>query len=105
LELNDEEIVALFGYRTLGFLSNKGDQESLRWTRNPYSFDNNYFVELLDANSPYIKTTSDLALINDNSFRKVVEEFAKDQAAFFEKFARTYEKISEINQKDLLIEC
>ena len=62
-------------------------------------------MELLDANSPYVKTESDLALINDESFRKFVEIFANDQDAFFEKFARTYEKISEINQKDLMIEC
>lgn len=46
-----------------------------------------------------------MALINDESFRKFVELFAQDQAAFFERFARTYEKISEINQKDLMIEC
>ena len=61
-------------------------------------------MELLDPKSPYVKTTSDLALINDLSFRKVVELFANDQPAFFDKFARTYEKISEINQKDLLVE-
>jgi catalase (peroxidase I) len=104
LGLNDEEIVALFGYRTLGFLSNKGDHEILRWTRNPYIFDNNYYVELLDSMSPYVKTESDLALINDDSFRKIVELYSKDQSVFFEKFAITYEKISEINHKDLMIE-
>ena len=89
----------------MGFLSNKGEQENKRWTRNPYVFDNNYFVELLDGNSPYVKTESDMALINDESFRKFVEQFANDQPAFFEKFASTFEKISEINQKDLMIEC
>ena len=57
--LNDEQIVSLFGYRTLGFLSNKGDHEEQRWTRNPYLFDNNYFVELLNKDSPYVKTESD----------------------------------------------
>lgn len=103
--MNDEEIVALFGHRTLGFLSNKGEHEEERWSRNPYIFDNNYFVELLDANSPYIKTESDKALINDESFRKYVELFSQDQQAFFERFARTFEKISEINQKDLMVEC
>jgi catalase (peroxidase I) len=62
-------------------------------------------VELLDSNSPYAKTVSDLALIYDDSFRKIIEFYSKDQNAFFEKFARTYEKISEINHKDLMIEC
>ena len=30
------------------------------------------------------------------SLKKIVELFANDQPAFFDKFARTYEKISEI---------
>lgn len=64
--LNDEQIVSLFGYRTLGFLSNKGDHEEQRWTRNPYLFDNNYFVELLNKDSPYVKTESDRELLNVN---------------------------------------
>lgn len=62
--LSDEEIVALFGYRTLGFVSNKAEHEENRWTRNPYVFDNNYFVELLSKDSGYYKTDSDRALLN-----------------------------------------
>lgn len=63
LGLTDEEIVALFGYRTLGFVSNKAEHQEKRWTRNPYVFDNNYFIELLNKNSVYYKTDSDRALI------------------------------------------
>jgi hypothetical protein len=60
---DDHLIVALFGYRTLGFLSNKDQHREDRWTRNPWVFDNNYYQELLDADSPYVKTPSDLALL------------------------------------------
>jgi len=66
LGLSDEEIVSLFGYRTLGFVSNRAEHEEKRWTRNPYVFDNNYYVELLDKNSCYYKTDSDRALLNVN---------------------------------------
>jgi hypothetical protein len=66
LGLTDEEIVALFGYRTLGFVSNKAEHEEKRWTRNPYVFDNNYYVELLNKDSGYYKFPSDRALLNVN---------------------------------------
>jgi len=64
LSLSDEEIVALFGYRTLGFVSNKAEHAEKRWTRNPYVFDNNYYVELLNKDSGYYKADSDRALLN-----------------------------------------
>ncbi len=64
LDLSSDLIVALFGFRTLGFLSNKDTHKEERWSRNPWVFDNNYYVELLDSKSPYLKTYSDKALIN-----------------------------------------
>jgi hypothetical protein len=64
LGINDDNlIVALFGYRTLGFLSNKEQEKEERWTRNPWVFDNNYYQELLNPMSDYLKTPSDKALI------------------------------------------
>lgn len=66
--LDDKLIAALFGNRTLGFLSNKDEDKEVRWTRNPWVFDNNYFQEILDKHSPYLKTPSDLALINVSYF-------------------------------------
>lgn len=113
-DLTDAEIVALFGYRTLGFLSNNNEtNKEERWTRNPFVFDNNYFVELLDANSPYLKTDSDKALINvidlfkflkDDGFRGWVEKYARDQEQFFNHFSKVYEKVSELGNKNLLKE-
>jgi hypothetical protein len=61
---DDSLIVAIFGYRTLGFLSNKDQNKEERWTRNPWVFDNNYYQELLDPLSDYIKTPSDKALLD-----------------------------------------
>lgn len=98
----DEEIVALFGYRTLGFLSNKDLEKEHRWTRNPWVFDNNYYEELLDKDSPYIKTGSDLALLNDQSFRIHIEKFASNQNHFFESFTQAYQKMSELGNQNLL---
>lgn len=104
LGLTNEEIVALFGMRTLGFLSNKDEHKEKRWTRNPWVFDNNYYEELLDKSSPYIKTPSDIALVSDDEFRHSVEYFAINQQAFFDSFAKMYQKLSELGNDNLLAE-
>jgi catalase (peroxidase I) len=102
--LSDEEIVAMFGHRTLGFVSNKDSNKDERWTRNPWVFDNNYFEELLDNRSPYVKTSSDISLLNDDKFRNWVETFARNQNHFFDSFASAYIKISELGNEKLLAE-
>ena len=98
----DEFIVALFGYRTLGFVSSKDSNKEERWTRNPWIFDNNYFEELLDSNSPYTKSSSDLALLNDDKFRHWVETFARNQNHFFDSFAVAYQRMGELGNAKLL---
>lgn len=104
LGLNPEEVVALFGNRTLGFLRNREDYREKRWSRNPWVFDNNYFQELLDPKSPYLKTKSDNALIEDDEFRKIVEDFAKNQTNFFLAFKQVYERVSDFGYENLLEE-
>jgi catalase (peroxidase I) len=104
LGFSNNEIVALFGNRTLGFLKNKDFDKEQRWSRNPYVFDNNYYQELLDNTSPYLKMSSDLALINDHHFIKWVEVFANDQELFFEHFSGAYRKMSEIGYRNLQYE-
>jgi catalase (peroxidase I) len=104
LGFSDEMIVALFGHRTLGFVSNKDDNKEDRWTRNPWVFDNNYYEEILDKESTYAKTPSDLALVNDDKFRHVAESFARDQQLFFDAFIHTYQKMSELGSNKLLEE-
>jgi catalase (peroxidase I) len=101
LGFSDELIVALFGYRTLGFLSNKDSEKEVRWTRNPWVFDNNYYEELLDSDSPYVKTGSDHSLLNDPSFRIHVEKFARNQNHFFDSFVQAYQKMSELGEARL----
>ena len=101
---NDEEIVALFGHRTLGFVSNKENNREERWTGNPFIFDNDYYVELLNKDSPYVKTPSDLALLNDDKFINWVEKFARNQNQFFESFTAAYQKMSELGNSKLLSE-
>lgn len=102
--LSDEEIVAMFGHRTLGFVSNKDANKDERWSRNPWVFDNNYFEELLDRQSPYVKTDSDMALLKDDKFRGYVEAFARNQNTFFDSFASAYIKMSELGNDSLLAE-
>lgn len=100
--LSDELIVALFGFRTLGFVANSESHKEERWTRNPWQFDNNYYEELLDKKSPYAKTPSDVALLEDDAFRHWVEVFAKNQNDFFNRFTAAYTLISELGSDNLL---
>eukprot|EP00340_Litonotus_pictus_P003585 CAMPEP_0170514024 /NCGR_PEP_ID=MMETSP0209-20121228/584_1 /TAXON_ID=665100 ORGANISM="Litonotus pictus, Strain P1" /NCGR_SAMPLE_ID=MMETSP0209 /ASSEMBLY_ACC=CAM_ASM_000301 /LENGTH=234 /DNA_ID=CAMNT_0010797923 /DNA_START=62 /DNA_END=766 /DNA_ORIENTATION=- len=104
LGLSNKEIVALFGHRTLGFFSNKSEDKEVRWSMNPYVFDNNYFIELTTHDSPYLRTPSDKALINESKYLEHVELFAKDEQAFFEEFASAYQKVGEYGNSNLLSE-
>ena len=100
--LTPREIVALMGRRTLGFLPPEDEYQG-RWSMNPYVFDNTYYKELLDENSPYLKLEDDKDLINDPEYREHVEEFAQDQEAFFEAFANAFSKYSERGFEDRLL--
>lgn len=103
--LSPKEVVALFGHRTLGFyLNKKTDENEQRWSMNPYVFDNNYYVEILDKHSEYLKTPSDLVLLENPEYREHVELFAKDQDAFFGEFSNVYLKIGNLGQENLLQE-
>lgn len=104
LGLSSTEIVALFGHRTLGFFSNKENNKEHRWSQNPWVFDNNYFIELTQKNSIYLKTPSDLALLEDSNFAEIASNFAQDQNLFFQEFKKAYEKISEFGNETLLEE-
>lgn len=102
LGFQNHEIVALYGHRTLGFLKNKNFDKEARWSRNPYIFDNNYYQELIDPTSQYLKTNSDLALKQDSEFFKWVQTYAEDQNLFFENYAASYKKLSEIGYNNKL---
>jgi catalase (peroxidase I) len=101
LGLSSTEVVALFGYRTLGFLSNKLENKEYRWTGNPFVFDNTYYSELMNPNSEYLKTTSDKALLNDSEYLEIISKFANDQRLFFDEFSKVYSKIGEFGIEKL----
>ena len=101
-QLADDEIVALMGRRTLGFLPPE-DEYHGKWVQNPYVFDNTYFQELLDEKSRYIKLDDDKSLLDDNNLRRHVEAFAEDQELFFEAFGRAFAKVSEFGQESKLM--
>ena len=77
--LKPEEYVALMGSYTIGFASDDNKGKKGRWTMNPYVFDNTYFQEvLLSHESKYLKTSADLALLNDPETKTWVENYAED---------------------------
>ncbi|KAM0044763.1 putative hem peroxidase [Helianthus debilis subsp. tardiflorus] len=95
--LTDQDIVALSGGHTLGSTHKERSGQDGPWTSNPMVFDNSYFKELLAGEKAgLIQLTSDKALVEDPAFRPLVEKFAADQNAFFQAFAESYLKLSEL---------
>jgi cytochrome c peroxidase len=39
---------------------------------------------------------SDLALVEDPEFKKIVQQYAKDEKAFFDDFSRAFAKLLEL---------
>mmetsp|Transcript_11719 Transcript_11719/g.13264 ORF Transcript_11719/g.13264 Transcript_11719/m.13264 type:complete len:135 (+) Transcript_11719:334-738(+) len=101
-QLSDDEIVALMGRRTIGFLPPE-DEYHGKWVQNPYVFDNTYFQELLNEESRYIKLDDDRSLLEDPILKRHVEEFAENEQLFFKTFASAFAKVSEFGQEDKLL--
>ncbi|XP_030464102.2 L-ascorbate peroxidase 3 [Syzygium oleosum] len=95
--LSDKDIVALSGGHTLGRAHKDRSGFDGPWTKEPLKFDNSYFVELLKRNSPgLLKLPTDRVLVEDPEFRRYVELYAKDEEAFFEDYALSHKKLSEL---------
>jgi catalase (peroxidase I) len=88
------------------------------WTDNKLKFDNAYYTEMLSKKyeeettakgcpqfrhkeSNTMMLISDLALLEEPSFRRYVELYAKDQDAFFRDFAKAWVKLQENGCTDL----
>ncbi|KAK7252978.1 hypothetical protein RIF29_37318 [Crotalaria pallida] len=95
--LTDKDIVVLSGGHTLGKAHMERSGFDGQWTRDPLKFDNSYFVELLKADSKdLLKLPTDKALVEDPKFRQYVELYATDEDAFFEDYAASHKKLSEL---------
>jgi cytochrome c peroxidase len=115
---NDREIVVLCGAHAVGRCHENSSGFWGPWTRAETTFSNQYFVLLLSETWTQKKThngkpwkgplqyenkegdlmmlPSDMALLNDNEFRKYVEMYSKDEDLFFKDFAAAFAKLLEL---------
>ncbi|CAF2067594.1 unnamed protein product [Brassica oleracea] len=95
--LTDNDIVALSGGHTLGRAHKERSDFEGPWTRDPLKFDNSYFVELLNGETPeLLQLKTDKALLGDPKFEPYVKLYAKDEDAFFRDYAISHKKLSEL---------
>ncbi|XP_058081481.1 probable L-ascorbate peroxidase 4, peroxisomal [Magnolia sinica] len=95
--LSDKDIVALSGGHTLGKAHQERSGFEGAWTKDPLKFNNSYYVELLKGETEgLLKLPTDKALLEDPVFRRYVELYAKDEDAFFEDYAESHKKLSEL---------
>jgi len=115
---DDREIVALIGAHALGRCHTDASGYWGPWTFAENTFSNEYFRLLLeerwspklthngkvwdgpdqyeDSTGKLMMLPSDIALIQDPSFRKIVELYAKDEDAFLKDFAKAFSKLLEL---------
>ncbi|KAH9605454.1 hypothetical protein KSS87_001661 [Heliosperma pusillum] len=94
---SDREIVALSGSHTLGRAHQDRSGFDGPFTKEPLKFDNSYYVELLQGDTPgLVKFPTDKVLIQDPVFRQFVQLYAQDEKKFFEDYAEAHKKMSEL---------
>jgi len=113
--LNEQEMVALFGGHTVGFLrpENSGFVFS-KWEITPVVFDNFYYQFLFDQpwyveeygecggvtcryyiNRSWLMLPTDILLRDDADLRVWAEKYAEDEALWFSDFAKAFKKLTE----------
>lgn len=119
---NDQEIVALSGAHNLGRCHSDRSGFEGAWVNNPTRFSNQFFKLLLsvewkkktlpngleqysyydeDSEEELMMLPTDIALIQDPSFRPWVELYAKDKDAFFKDFTKVFAQLIELGiQRD-----
>ena len=115
---SDREIVALLGAHALGRCHTDATGYWGPWTFAENTFSNEYFRLLVeerwspkmthngkpwtgpdqfeDATGELMMLPSDMVLVQDPEFKKVVEIYAKDEDAFFRDFASAFSKLLEL---------
>ncbi|PXF41247.1 putative L-ascorbate peroxidase 4 [Gracilariopsis chorda] len=95
---NDKEIVLLSGAHCLGKAHPERSGFEGPWTTEPLKFDNTYFKEILkpDADPNLLRLASDMALLDEEETKKLVEAYAADQDLFFKEYAVAHQKLSEL---------
>lgn len=109
---NDQEIVALAGAHALGRCHTDRSGFTGPWTRAPTTMSNEYFRELVenkwtvkqwngpkqyeDPTGELMMLVSDMCLLDDPSFKKWVDVYAKDEDRFFNDFSKAFTKLTEL---------
>ncbi len=110
---NDQEIVALSGAHALGRCHTTNSGFDGPWTFSPTVLTNDYYKLLLESHWQWRKWNgpkqyedketktlmmlpTDLALVQDKAFRKVVEQYAADNDSFFKDFSAVIVKLFEL---------
>jgi len=114
---NDQEIVALSGAHALGRCHPDASGYTGPWTPTPTRLTNAYYSLLLgvpwtlkewdgpmqfeDPSGKLMMLPSDIALIQDKTFRQYVVMYSKDRDLFFKDFAAAFQKLEELGTKNL----
>ncbi|KAI9253479.1 heme peroxidase [Phascolomyces articulosus] len=111
---NDQEIVALIGGHALGRCHPDRSGFDGPWQEAPTMFTNEYFKALAERkwikkelenggwqyvdknNTDVMMLPIELDMYNDKEFKKYFDLYAKDEAKFFEDFAKAYKKLIEL---------
>ena len=110
---NDQEIVALAGAHVLGRCHRNRSGFEGPWTFSPVSFTHDFFTLLVNEkweprkwDGPFqwqdlgshslMMLPTDYALVEDSSFKKHVQKYAKDEQLFFKDFANVFSRLLEL---------
>lgn len=113
--LTERETVALIGAHAMGRCHTQASGYDGPWTFSPTLFTNDFYELLLqkwhirdwdgkkqwqdnDSKSLMMLPT-DMALVQDSSFKKLVQEYATDSDKFFSDFSAAFQKLLELGIK------
>jgi len=115
---NDQEIVALSGAHALGRCHTTASGYDGPWTPTPTTFNNVYFTLLKnlpwkkrewdgpfqyeDGGKRLMMLPTDLVLIQDKSFAKYIDLYARDGKKFEKDFSDAFHKLEELGTTNLV---